>query len=641
MPATEEKVKQKGLLRRGVQAAEMRVAKKDEQETISFPASSEEPVERWWGNEVLSHEKDAVRLNRAKAGAMPLLFNHNVDDPIGVITDARVEDNRLMVDAKLFKTDRSDEVKQMIEGGLRNVSLAYRINVIEENKKSDTFTVTDWEPYEVSIVTVPADPTVGIGRGAELEYEVRMVRASNQAQTPSAEELTAAATRRAAMPEENGKETAAVAVDGKPNAGVIEAARGEIVKGMERDRITAIENLCRVNQIDDKYKEHWIRSGMSIKDVSEDLIAIMEERGKHNPQSASKLGLSERETKQFSLVRAIQGVLEGWNNAPFELECSRAIAKSLNKPSDPRRFYVPYEVQERKNETPIEALARMMAVRDLNVAAAGSGGHLVGTHNVGFIDILRNTAVLYRMGARRLTGLRDNITIPKQTVSATTTWLSSETAQISETTPTFVQIAMSPKTVGGYCEISRLLMLQSNPAAEGLVSADLAQVVALDIDLKGLNGSGASGQPTGILNTAGIGSVTGTSLDYADIVEFQTDIFGGNALTPNCGYVTTGAVAGLLKSRVKFSSTASPIWEGRLDEAMVDGYRAMSSNQIPSATMIFGDFGQVIVAEWGVLEVEVNPFADFKAGIIGVRAIASIDIAVRYPTAFSAASSIT
>jgi len=121
-------------------------------------------------------------------------------------------------------------------------------------------------------------------------------------------------------------------------------------------------------------------------------------------------------------------------------------------------------------------------------------------------------------------------------------------------------------------------------------------------------------------------------------------VFAGNALNENSGYVTTGAVAGLLKQRVKFASTASPIWEGRLERGVVDGpqgYRGMASNQMPAATMLFGDFAQVIVAEWGVLEVEVNPYANFQAGIIGVRALASIDIAVRHPTAFSAASSIT
>lgn len=150
-------VKHKGLLHRYLGAQAMERGKNNEQDTLTFSASSEEPVERWYGMEVLSHTKHAVRLTRADAGAMPLLFNHNIDDPIGMITGARVEKNRLMVNATLFASDRAKQVKAMIDGGLRNVSLAYRVNVIEENKQTDTFLATDWEPYEVSIVTVPAD----------------------------------------------------------------------------------------------------------------------------------------------------------------------------------------------------------------------------------------------------------------------------------------------------------------------------------------------------------------------------------------------------------------------------------------------------------------------------------------------------
>ena len=96
---TEETITQKGLLRRGVSAEEIRMQRAEKATTITFPASSEEPVERYWGEEVLSHEKGAVRMDRATRGAMPLLFNHDVDDPIGMITGARLEKNRLMVDA--------------------------------------------------------------------------------------------------------------------------------------------------------------------------------------------------------------------------------------------------------------------------------------------------------------------------------------------------------------------------------------------------------------------------------------------------------------------------------------------------------------------------------------------------------------
>lgn len=628
----EHKTKQKGVLFREFNCAgiELRKAAEGDAYEIELSASSEYPVERWYGTEVLSHDPGAVILDRASRGAMPVLFNHRSDMPVGIVTSARIEKKRLLVTARLFKTTLAEEVRTMIEGGLRNVSIGYVTRIVEENMKEERFTATEWEPYEVSIVTVPADPTVGIDRGQE--YEFRMFRAVTTAR--------GAITREDGM--EEGAAGAAATAQPAARSVVVETAARESAEAIEKNRIRAIKNLCAINKIDERLSDHWIRSGMSVDKVTDDMLAVMEERGKHNPESVSRLGLSDRESKKFSLTRAVLASVDNsWNNAPFELECSREIATRLNRPPDPRRFFVPFEVQERPNPTPVEVLARMLVQRDMTVGASGQGGYLVQTSNVGFIELLRNKSVIFNMGATRLSGLRDSITIPKQTVAATSTWLANEASQISEVNQTFVQIAMSPKTVGGYTEISRQLLMQSNPSIEGIVSADLAQVVALDIDLKALNGSGGSGQPTGIINTSGIGSVTGTSLAYAGIVEFQTDVFGGNTLTGRCGYVTTGVVAGLMKGRVKFTSTASPVWEGRLEEGVIDGYRAMASNQVPAGNMLFGDFGQVIIGEWGVLEVETNPFADFKAGIIGVRAIASIDVAVRYPAAFSLATSIT
>jgi HK97 family phage major capsid protein len=245
------------------------------------------------------------------------------------------------------------------------------------------------------------------------------------------------------------------------------------------------------------------------------------------------------------------------------------------------------------------------------------------------------------MGVTSLSGLQGSVTIPKLTAAATNYWLATEATTITESQQTLGQLALSPKTVGAYTEISRLLLLQSSPSADALVQSDLAQVVALAVDSAVLSGSGASGQPQGIIGSAGVGSVTGTSIAYAGIVEFQTDTASGNALFDSSGYVTTPAVAGLLKQRVKFTSTASPIWEGKLLEGTVDGYRAMASLQVPTANILFGDFSKVVLAEWGVLEVEVNPYANFQAGIIGIRAMYSIDVGVRYGAAFSLATSVT
>ena len=101
----------------------------------SFPASSEEPVDRWFGTEILSHDASAVRSARMDGGAVPLLFNHNWNDPIGMVDRGSLRDGRLYVDAHLFATDRAAEVSRMIDGGLRNVSIGYQVHSYDEDVK--------------------------------------------------------------------------------------------------------------------------------------------------------------------------------------------------------------------------------------------------------------------------------------------------------------------------------------------------------------------------------------------------------------------------------------------------------------------------------------------------------------------------
>lgn len=343
------------------------------------------------------------------------------------------------------------------------------------------------------------------------------------------------------------------------------------------------------------------------------------------------LGLSKKECEEYSIVRAIHAAANrDYSGAGLEMEASRAECQRRHlTPSSGSSIFVPPEVFGGR------------ARRDLTVGTANAGGYLVDTQNNGFIELLRSRSVLTNMGAKVLSGLKGNITIPRQTGAATAYWLSTEGTPATESQQTLGQIALSPKTVAAYTELSRQLTLQSTPSAEGLVRDDLAKVVAQALDTAGLSGTGASGQPTGLLNTAGIGSVTGASIDYADMVEFQTDVAAANALAPSCGYVATPTVAGVLKGRQRFSGTDTPLWQGSILDGEIEGFRAMSSTQVPTATIIFGDFEQIVIAEWGVLEIDVNPYASFAAGIIGVRAMYSVDIGVRYPGAFSVATSVS
>jgi HK97 family phage prohead protease len=463
-------------LSREVLREEIQIRAEDGVTKLTFPASSEKPVERWFGEEVLSHETGAVRLDRAKRGAMPLLFNHDSNDPIGLIDNARVENARLVVDAHLFDTARAKEVGLMLAGGLRNVSIGYRLHTVEENKDTGVFTARDWEPFEVSIVTVPADPSVGIGRMSGEEIEVRMIRAATPAKAATttrsqsmsnktADEL--AAEKAAAEQEQKKAERAAME---KAEREARERLSQTSATDLEQGRIRAIENLAKANKMPENIRDAWVRQGYSLEQVSNDILKILEERGRMNPQPASRLGLTAEETQRFSLQRAILAAASkdnDWSKAGFELECSKAVAQRLGKIAENHKFYVPFEAMQRPVDSRGFEFERFMrsvvGKRDLTVATAGAGGYLVQTDNVGFVEMLRNRSLAFRIGVRRLSGLQGSVTIPRQSAAATAVWLANEASTATESQQTFVQVALAPKTVGAYTEISRQLLLQSSP----------------------------------------------------------------------------------------------------------------------------------------------------------------------------------
>lgn len=145
--------------------------------TLSF--SSEEPYDRWWGTEILSHAEGAVDLTRLNSIGC-VLYNHNRDKVIGKILSAKIEGNRGSAEIEFDEDAESETIFQKVASGtLKGVSVGYMVEFWEDvaaNKKSSDgrFTgpcsiATRWTPYEVSIVSVPADPTVGVGRQHEPE----------------------------------------------------------------------------------------------------------------------------------------------------------------------------------------------------------------------------------------------------------------------------------------------------------------------------------------------------------------------------------------------------------------------------------------------------------------------------------------
>lgn len=600
----------------------------DGSHTLTFAASSDLPLERFFGTEILSHDASAIRMARIEAGAAPLLFNHNWDDPVGMLTGGRIADGRLVVDARLFSTARAREVKAMLDGGLRNVSIGYEIHEMFEEPKANRYTATDWEPFEVSIVTVPADPSVGIGRASEqVSKPVRVTRAIPSAQP-------AKPVKEDTMSEQQAPVAGTPAVEVRENGTLEQRAIAAMsAVDLEAARKNAIRNLCKGANLEPRFADNWIHSGKSLETVAEEIVQVVAERSKDTTPAG--IGMSRKEADRYSITKALRAALsKDWSKAGLELEAHKAVMAAHGVTSrSGTSFFVPMEIQARAG----------LARRDMTVAGVSGSNYLVSTDNLSgsFIDLLRNDSVVLGLGATRLTGLVGNITIPRMTAGGTAYWLADETTQITESQATIGQVSLSPKNVAALTEISHQLMQQSSPDVESMVMNDLAQVLALAVDVATLRGSGLSGQPHGIVGTSGVGAFDTDGTDtFSDVLNAQVDVMAANALRDGCAYVADAASAALLMGRSRFASTDTPIWNGSLLSGTMAGFPCRASNQMSANTMLFGLWPSIIVAEWGQLELMVNPYSDFTRGLSAVRAWYAMDTAMRYPAAFSYDASV-
>lgn len=621
-------VKEPTTLKPGTRAqrafAVERSAVNAESRTVELSFASETPYERWWGVEILDCTATAMRMGRIAGGRAPLLCDHDTRDVVGVVESVTVGTDRVARAVVRFgNSPRAAEIFQDVQDGIRaNVSVGYLIHkaqLVETSDEQDTYRVTDWEPYEVSLVSVPADASVGVGRSAN-EPDPRIPFITSPAPQENRAMNQATPTAPAAAPEAPALNTSEVAAAARKAEQ--QRATELLALGQQFERFGAKEIAQRA-----------LESGASVEDARREIMNAVAAK---QTTLAPQLDMSAGEVRRYSVLRAVRALVDkDWSKAGLEKEVNEAIMKRAGiEQSVHGGFFVPVDVQHAKLGS---------AKRDLTVGTPTAGGNLVATDlaAASFIELLRARAVVARLGATMLPGLVGNLAIPKQTGSATAYWLANEATAITESQQTIGQVALAPKNLGAYTELSRQLMLQSTPAADQLVLNDLARVLALAIDLAALEGSGASGQPTGISATAGIGSVTGTSLDYADVIEFQTDVAAGNALTPNCAYLTTPAVAGLLMQRQRFASTDTPLWTGSVLDGQMGGFTAATTTQVTAASMTFGDFSQVVIGEWGFLELALNPYANFTAAVTGIRAIQTVDVAIRQAAAFSRATSIT
>lgn len=349
---------------------------------------------------------------------------------------------------------------------------------------------------------------------------------------------------------------------------------------------------------------------------------------------------------EFSLRRAILSQIpdmRGHIDCGREIELSGELARRSGRSF--QGMAVPLSVFHERTEQRVITTA---------LPGGGPGSNIIATNLLDgqFIDRLRNAMRVKQLGATVLNGLVGNIDIPRLKGSATSGWVA-ENAAISASDAQVDKVSLTPKHVGAITEYSRNMLMQSTPDIENLIAGDFAKILAEAVDLAAIQGGGAN-QPTGILGTAGIGSVAigtnGGPITWASIIDLIATVDTANAA--GTAFLTNSKVVKSGRKIQKITSTDSKMIIDSPNE--VAGYPLAVTNLVPStltkgtssgvcSALIFGNWADLLLGYWSEFDLLVNPYEStaYSKGNVQVRGMITMSVNVRHPESFGAIQDLT
>ena len=577
-----------------------REAINEESRTVDVAFSSEEPVDRWFGKEILDHSPQSVRLGRLQDGGA-VLVGHDHDDHVGVVESATIDSDRrgratVRFGNSPLAVEKFTDVK---DGILRHISVGYRIHELTLSKTGDDgeeYRATDWEPFEISFVSVPADHTVGVARNNDKqEREIPVI----EFEQPEPKK-TSTIQEEKAMPAEN---TPAVQTN------------SEQLLTTERSRISKINELGRKYNLDVE-AEKAINEGNTLEDFRGIVLDKLNSGQRTDTNPVTQIDMGKKDVQRYSLLKALRACETGdWSGAGLERKASLAVADALGK--EARGFYVPYDVQQ----------------RDMTTGTANAGTELVGTDHLGgsFIDALRGTNLAMMLGADVLTGLVGNVDIPAADGDGTYYWIDEGEDGTESDIPTRT-VALTPKTIAGAVAVTRRLLKQSDPSVEAMLMRQMQLGASIGIDNAVF--AGVVKGPTGILKSTGINTVTIASAGkptWTEVIALETACAADDALVDNMAYVGHSNVIGHCKSTPRDAGSGLMLMES----SQINGYNAYRKNGLAVGDLLFGNFADVVIGMWGVLDIVADKSTKAASGGLVMRVFQDVDAEVKRAKSFS------
>lgn len=578
----------------------------EETRTVHIGVSSEQPVERRFGYEVLGHDEGEIDMEFMSSGRSPLLLDHDSTKQIGVVEEFALdkENKRTVAKVRFSKNKQADEVfRDVVDGIRQNISVGYEVKSMkkEEDEKDgvSTYRVNSWSPLEVSAVSIPADQSrlIGFARSKETtlinnpKEDIKMSENNDNKVEVSSDAMRAELA--------------------KENSAIIDLA----VKHGKRD-----------------LAEEAIAKGMTLPQFRGHLLdTIANDKPLELP---SDVEMTETEQRDYSLLKAIRESARG-ELSGLEREVSDDIAKRTGK--EAKGFYMPTNIAFRADQV---------------VGTNNVGGFLKPTDHLGneFIEALKAKLVVSQAGARIMTGLKGDVAIPKMSAETSNVAFVSENSAPSEGNATFAQVTMSPKTLAAQVDISRKLMMQSDPSIEQVLREDIIATFARKIDEVAIEGGG-SNEPTGVLGGVASGNVitaatNGAAPTYENVVELIRLVEASNAILNegSLRFLGNPKLTSKLRRVLKSSADTSSNFILENDNSIL-GYSYLSSTLVPSdlsqgsgsnlSAMIFGDFSQLMLGFYSGVDVIVDPYTGSAAGTTRLAFFQDLDVALRHGESFS------
>ena len=351
----------------------------------------------------------------------------------------------------------------------------------------------------------------------------------------------------------------------------------------------------------------------------------------------------EKEARAFSFSKLIHEVgenkLSGLEKEMVEESAKEARSLGIS----PNGIYLSNKVMDLKTRE----------MRTMTAGSATAGGNFIPLEKVGFFDALYAKTVLDQLGATKLTGLSANVDLTGFSSGVSVAW-AAETADAASGDPVTAARQLRPSRIAGYSDISKQLLLQNNQSIDQKIIQSFIKALAVAIEAAAINGSGSSNQPLGLLGTSGINSVAmgtnGAVPSLAKVLELVAAVENANAGMNGKFLINPKLVARLKQTEISSGSGAMIMsymayFNGLADQ--IDGKPVFATTNVPSnltkgtssgvcSAMIYGDWENLVVGQFGGVELVVDPFSQAIGNKTRVVVNQHVGIAVQQPAAFGA-----